>query len=138
MCDIIKCLCKKDLAPARRQGEKIAVSYVITPFEVSSKALNESARCRFVHLYPAIATRHSDTMDCVFLVNGRKATVAISCAGLKRLADQDHTPLRDQQLAEMAALHLRRMLDGGYDPTEAELFVGEEALRLLARELGYL
>jgi hypothetical protein len=30
------------------------------------------------------------------------------------------------------------MLEGGYDPTEAELFVGEEALRLLAKELGYL
>ena len=114
------------------------MSYVITPFEVSSKALNESASCRFVHLYPAIATRQSDTMDCVFRVNGRKATVAISCAGLKRLADQDHTPLRDQQLAEIAALHLRRMLERGYDPTEAELFVGEEALRLLAKDLGFL
>ena len=134
----MKCLGKRDWATARRQGEKIAVSYVITPFEVSSKALNESARCRFVHLYPAIATRHSDTMDCVFLVNGRKATVAISCAGLKRLVDHDHMPLRDQQLAEIAALHLRRLLERGYDPTEAELFVGEEASRFLAKELGYL
>ena len=114
------------------------MSYVITPFEVSSKALNESARCRFVHLYPAIATRHSDTMDCVFLVDGRKATVAISCAALKRLTDCDQKRLTDQQLAEIAALHLRRLLERGYDPTEAELFVGEEALRLLARELGYL
>ena len=138
MCDIIKGLCKKDLAPARRQGEKIAVSYGITPFEVSSKAMGESARCRFVHLYPALAPRPRDTIDCVLRVNGRKATVALSCAGLKRLADQDHTPLRDQQLAEIAALNLRRLLERGYDPTEAELFVGEEALRLLARELGHL
>jgi hypothetical protein len=113
------------------------VSHVITPFEVSTEALGGPAKCRFVHLYPAIATRHSDTMDCVFRVNGRKATVAISCAGLKRLADQDHTPLRDQQLAEIAALHLRRVLERGYDPTEAALFVGEEGLRLLAKELGY-
>ena len=129
---------KKDTASACRQGEKIAVSYVITPFEVSSKALKEPAKCRFVHLYPAIATRHSDTIDCVFRVNGRTATVAISCAGLKRLADQGHTPWRDQQLAEIAALHLRRVLERGYDPTEAESFVGEEALHSLAKELGYL
>jgi hypothetical protein len=114
------------------------VSYVITPFEVSSQALGGPAKCRFVHLYPAIATRHSDTMDCVFRVNGRKATVAISCAGLKRLADHRQTPLSDQQLAEIAALHLRRMLEQGYDSTEAELFVGEADLRLLAKEMGYL
>jgi hypothetical protein len=138
MWDIIARLGKSCLAPALRHGEKTAVSYLITPFEVSSKALNEPASCRFVHLYPAIATRHSDTMDCVFLVNGQKATVAISCAGLKRLADQGHAPLRDQQLAEIAALHLRRILERGYDPTEAELFVREESLRLLAKELGYL
>jgi hypothetical protein len=107
------------------------------PFEVSSQALSGSASCRFVHLYPAIATRHSDTIDCVFRVNGRTATVAISCAGLKRLADQGHN-FRDQQLAEIAALHLRRVLERGYDPTEAELFVSEETLRGLAQELGYL
>ncbi len=114
------------------------MSYLITPFEVSSKVLGEPASCRFVHLYPAIATRHSDTMDCVFRVNGRKATVAISCAGLKRLEDQRQVSLRDQQLADIAALHLRRTLERGYDPTEAELFLPEEGLRSLAKDLGFL
>ena len=114
------------------------MSYLITPFEVSSKAREGSAICRFVHLYPAIATRHSDTVDCIFRVNGRTVTVAISCAGLRLLAVQDQTPLRDQQLAEIAALHLRQILEQGYDPTEAELFVGTDALRCLAKGLGFL
>lgn len=114
------------------------MSYIVTPFEVISKALGQPASCRFVHLYPAIATRHSDTMDCVFRVNDRKAIVAVSCAALKRLADQNYRSLSDQQLAEIAALHLRRLLERGYDPTEAELFVGKEQLHLLASELGFL
>jgi len=138
MCAIINGLRKNELTAAARKGEQGAVSYLITPFEVTSKVLSQPVICRFVHLYAAIATRHSDTMDCVFRVNGRKATVAISCAGLKRLADQRQRSLSDQQLAEIAALYLRRVLEQGYDATEAELFVGEEQLQLLASELGFL
>lgn len=114
------------------------MSYIVTPFEVSSSALPEPVRCRFVHLFPAIATRHSDTMDCIFLVNGRKVTVAISCATLTELRESEHKPLSDQQLAEIAALLLRRTLQEGYDPTQTELFLGGSPLRTLARELGYL
>jgi hypothetical protein len=113
------------------------LSYVVTPFEVSSKALSGPARCRFVHLYPAVATRHSDTMDCVFLVNGRKVTVAISCAALTRLADVNGHAFSDQQLADLAARHLQQVLERGYDPTEAELFVDEEQLRRLSGEMGF-
>jgi hypothetical protein len=134
----MKYLREKDLAQDSQRAEGAAVSYVVTPFEVISKALGRSASCRFVHLYPAIATRHSDTIDCVFLVDGRKATVAISCAGIKRLLDHDQAPLSDQQLAEIAALHLRKLLEQGYDPADTELFVGEEKLRPLAKEMGFI
>jgi hypothetical protein len=114
------------------------MSYVVTPFEVSAKALSEPVRCRFVHLLPAIATRHSDTMDCWFRVNGQKVTVSISCAALTGLREQQGKYLTDQQLAEIAALHLRRTLEKGYDATQAELFLGPSELRTLGRELGYL
>jgi hypothetical protein len=114
------------------------VSYVITPFEVSSRGLSEPVRVRFVHLFPAIATRHSDTIDVVFLVDGEKVTVAISCAALNELREKEGKPLRDQQLAEIAALHLRQTLQAGYDATQAELFLGPDLLRALARELGFL
>ena len=52
------------------------MSYIVTPFEVSSKALAGPVKCRFVHLLSGIATRHSDTIDCWFRVNGHKVTVA--------------------------------------------------------------
>jgi hypothetical protein len=114
------------------------MSYIVTPFEVSSKGLEAPVKVHFVHLYPAIATRHSDSIDVVFLVDGLKATVAISCATLAELRERDGKNLTDQQLADIAALHLRRTLEDGYEATEAELFLSGEEFRALGRELGYL
>ncbi len=64
--------------------------------------------------------------------------VAISCATLTELRDRERRYLTDQQLAEIASLYLRRMLEQGYDPTPSELFIGGDTLRKLARELGHL
>jgi hypothetical protein len=114
------------------------MSYIVAPFEVSSLALAEPVRVRFVHLFPAIATRHSDTMDCVFRVEGQPVTVSISCPALTELREKEHKYLTDQQLAEIAALHLRRTLQQGYDATEAELFIDGSQLRSMGKELGYL
>ena len=114
------------------------MSYIVTPFEVTSKGLEAPVKVHFVHLYPAIATRHSDTMDAVFLVDGQKVTVAISCATLAELQERDRKNLTDQQLADIAALHLRRTLQHGYEAAEAELFLSGEEFRALGRELGYL
>jgi hypothetical protein len=114
------------------------MSYVVTPFEVSSKALGEPVHCRFVHLLSGIATRHSDTIDCVFLMNGQRVLVAISCPALTELREREHKPLSDQQLADIAARFLRGTLERGYDPTISELFLGDAELRALGKELGYL
>lgn len=114
------------------------MSYVVTPFEVCSRALAQPVKCRFIHLMPGIATRHSDTIDCFFRVDGQKVTVAISCSAITELRERHGRPLTDQQLAEVAALFLRRTLEQGYDPAQAELFVGESELRTLAGELGFL
>ena len=114
------------------------MSYLMTPFEVASKALGGPVRVRFVHLFPAIATRHSDTMDCIFLVDGRHVTVAISCSDLTRLREDERKPLSDQQLVDIAAVFLRRNLEQGCDPRDAELFLGGSELLAVARELGFL
>jgi len=114
------------------------MSYIVTPFEVTSKGLEAPVKVHFVHLYSAIATRHSDTMDAVFLVGGQKVTVAISCATLAELQERHRKNLTDQQLADIAALHLRRTLQHGYAATEAELFLSGEEFRALGRELGCL
>lgn len=114
------------------------MSYLIPPFQVDAKVLPEPVQVRFVHLQPGIATRHSDTIDCIFRVGGRQATVAISCATLVEVQEQEHKHLSDQQLAEMAACFLRRTLEQGCDAKQAELFLGGSQLRDVARELGHL
>ncbi len=114
------------------------MSYSVAPFEVVSRAFREPVRCRFVHLLSGIATRHSDTIDCIFRVNGEKVTVAISCAALAELREREQKSLTDQQLAEMSALLLRRALEAGNDPAASEYFVGTSDLKALARELSYL
>ena len=114
------------------------MSYIITPFEVSSRGLPEPVKVRFVHLFPAIATRHSDTIDCVFLVEGRHSTVAISCPALTELRTKEAKYLSDQQLAEIAARFLRDTLERGYDATQAELYIDGKQLRALGKELRYL
>jgi len=53
-------------------------------------------------------------------------------------ADASSLNLTDQQLADIAALHLRRTLEQGYEATVAELFLGGEQLLERARECGYL
>lgn len=114
------------------------MSYNVTPFEVASKGIEGPVKVHFVHLYPAIATRHSDSIDAVFLVDGRKATVAISCPTLAELREREGKTLTDQQLVDIAALHLRRTLQQGYEAAEAELPLEGERFRALGRELGYL
>jgi len=114
------------------------MSYLVTPFEVSSQGLAAPVKVRFVHLFSAIATRHSDTIDCVFRVNGRPATVAISCAALAELARKEGKGLTDQQLADIAALALRRTLEQGYDAVLAEVYLGAREIAALGKELGYL
>ena len=114
------------------------MSYIVTPFEVSARALAQPVKVRFIHLFSAIATRHSDTIDCVFAVDGQRATVSISCPALTELRDKDRKYLSDQQLAEIAALYLRRTLEQGYDATQAELFIDGTQLRQLGKELEFL
>jgi len=114
------------------------MSYLVTPFEVVSKVLAGPVAVRFVHLASGIATRHSDTIDVVFLAGGRKVMVAIPCATLTSLRELERKNLTDQQLAEVAAAHLRLTLERGYDPDLAELRMTDEELRDLARALGFI
>lgn len=114
------------------------MSHVIAPFEVASKALAEPVKVLFVQIFSGIATRHSDTIDCVFLVNGEKAVVAISCEALTKLREGAGKYLTDQQLAEIASLHLRRTMELGYDATIAEIPLNERQLVELGTKLHYL
>jgi hypothetical protein len=114
------------------------MSYLVTPFEVISKVLAGPVQVRFIHLASGIATRHSDTIDAMFHAGGQRAMVSIPCATLTTLRECEKKKLTDQQLAEIAAAHLRATLERGYGPDLAELRMNDGELRAVARQLGFL
>ena len=87
------------------------MSYVITPFEVSSQALAAPVEVRFVHLYSAIATRHSDTMDCKFLVDGKGVILGLAHPGFVDFRDRTGRNLSDREASYIAAEYLRERLE---------------------------
>ena len=50
-----------------------AMSEFVAEFDVSSRLTEQTYHCRFSHLWNGVATRHSDSVDTKFLVDGRAA-----------------------------------------------------------------
>jgi hypothetical protein len=86
------------------------MSGFVGPFDVSSKLTGETYHVRFSHLWNAIATRHSDSVDTKFFVNGRGVIVALAHTGLVRFAAEKGRHLADREASFIAAEYLRRRL----------------------------
>ena len=82
----------------------------VGPFDVSSKLTDDVYRVRFSHLWNGIATRHSDTVDTKFFVNGRGVIVALAHTGLVRFAAAAGRYLSDREASFLAAEFLRARL----------------------------
>ena len=67
----------------------------------------------------------------------QKGQVALPVAQ-RRDVDRADIEAEEEIGAEIAAFHLRRTLEHGYDATQAELFIDDAQLRALGKELGYL
>src|SRR5260370_5418984 len=52
-----------------------AMSQFVGAFEVTSKLTGKVYQCRFSHMWNGIATRHSDTIDTKFFVEGESFVV---------------------------------------------------------------
>ncbi|MGH9781647.1 MAG: hypothetical protein ACRD33_07480, partial [Candidatus Acidiferrales bacterium] len=55
-----------------------AMSDFVRPFEVPSKMTDVVYRCRFSHCWNGIATRHADTIDCKFYVDGKGVVLGLA------------------------------------------------------------
>jgi len=86
------------------------MSEFVGPFDVSSKLTDEVYGVRFSHLWNGIATRHSDTVDTKFFVNGRGVIVALAHTGLVRFAAAAGRNLSDREASFVAAEYLRSRL----------------------------
>jgi len=103
-----------------------AMSEFIAPFEVPSKVTDFVYHCRFSHCWNAIATRHSDTMDCKFFVDGKGVIVGLAHPGFVAFRNKTGRNLTDREASYVAAEYLRERLEQEdehslYDVSEADV-----------------
>ena len=103
-----------------------AMSQFIGAFEVTSKLGGQTYQCRFSHLWNGIATRHSDTIDTKFFVDGRAHVVGLAHTAFVKFREKTRRDLTDREASFIAAEYLRERLEEEdlrplYDVPEAEV-----------------
>jgi hypothetical protein len=88
-----------------------AMSEFIGAFDIPSKVTDYVYRCHFSHCWNAIATRHSDTMDCKFLVDGKGVILGLSHLGFVAFRERAGRNLTDREASYIAAEYLRERLE---------------------------
>ena len=83
----------------------------IEKFDVASRLTGLTYHCRFSHLWNGIATRHSDTVDTKFLVDGRGAIVGLAHTGFMQFTQKSGRDLSDREASYIAAHYLREQLE---------------------------
>ncbi len=88
-----------------------AMSDFIGEFDVTSRLTGQTYHCRFSHLWNGVATRHSDTVDTKFLVDGRGAVVGLAHTGMVQFTQKSGRDLSDREASYVAAEYLREQLE---------------------------
>lgn len=88
-----------------------AMSDFIGAFDVPSKVTDYTYRCRFSHCWNGIATRHSDTMDCKFFVDGKGVVLGLAHPAFVAFRARANRNLSDREASYLAAEYLRERLE---------------------------
>jgi hypothetical protein len=88
-----------------------AMSEFIGAFDVASKVTDHAYRCRFSHCWNGVATRHSDTMDCKFFVDGKGVVLGLALPGFVTFRARAGRNLSDREASYIAAQYLRERLE---------------------------
>jgi hypothetical protein len=88
-----------------------AMSEFVGEFDVSSRLTDQTYHCRFSHLWNGVATRHSDTVDTKFVVDGRGVIVGLSHNGFVQFKKKYGRDLSDREASFIAAHYLREQLE---------------------------
>lgn len=109
-----------------------AMSDFVGPFDVPSKLTDQVYRCRFSHLWNGVATRHSDTIDCKFFVDGRGVVVGLAHPAFVNFRARTGRDLTDREASFTAAEYLRERLE---QEDEHELYdvAAGDVLRLMEK-----
>jgi hypothetical protein len=107
-----------------------AMKEFVGAFEVTSKLTGQVYKCRFSYLWNGIATRHSDTIDTKFFVDGDVVMVGLAHTAFVKFRERSGRDLTDREASFIAADYLRERLEEedvrpAYDVTH------EDVLRLI-------
>lgn len=88
-----------------------AMSDFVRPFEVASKMTDIVYRARFSHMWNAIATRHADTIDCKFFVDGKGVVLGLPHTAFVEFRERYKRGLTDREASFIGAEYLRERLE---------------------------
>jgi hypothetical protein len=88
-----------------------AMNQFIGAFEVTSKLSGHVYDCRFSHIWNAIATRHSDTIDAKFDVDGEGHIVGLTHTAFVDFREKAGRDMTDREASFVAAEYLRERLE---------------------------
>lgn len=109
-----------------------AMSDFVGAFDVPSKLTDQVYRCRFSHLWNGVATRHSDTIDCKFFVDGRSVVVGLAHPAFVNFRARTGRDLTDREASFVAAEYLRERLEQEDEHELYDVAVGD-VLRLIEK-----
>ena len=88
-----------------------AMKEFVGAFAVTSKLTGHVYQCRFSYLWNGIATRHSDTIDTKFFVDGDVITVGLAHNAFVEFRERHKRDLTDREASFVAADYLRERLE---------------------------
>lgn len=112
-----------------------AMSEFVGAFEVTSRLTDQHYQVRFSHMWSGIATRHSDTIDCKFFVDGRNIVVGLAHLAFVDFRSRTDRDLTDREASYIAAQYLSERLEQEeehalYDVSRDEVLRLIEKLRI--------
>src|ERR1700722_2363684 len=88
-----------------------AMSQFVGEFDVTSRLTDRTYHCRFSHLWNGVATRHSDTVDTKFLVDGKGSVVGLAHPGIAEFSSKSGRDITDREASYVAAWYLKEQLE---------------------------
>src|SRR5260370_42124630 len=91
------------------------MSTFVGAFEVTSKLTGNRFECRFSHMWNGIATRHADTIDTKFFVDGKALVLGRAHKAFVKFRERTGRDLTDREASFIAAEFLTERLEEGHE-----------------------
>jgi hypothetical protein len=108
-------------------------------FHCTDPLTGQDYHCIYQALIVGIATRHSDTVDIKFLINGKSMWIGLPHPAWVEFKLRTNQPITDRMAVDLAGFYLKKSIENGegVDRNHWNDIKVEDVMRLAA-ELGWL